>query len=180
MSVFGAGSMAGNGSPLPDNITPLTGDFIVVHFLQRQAVGTTFLRTRNDWPLHITLVTWFTAPDPNELLRQLAATAAQLKQFDAVLGGEEDFAMDARVTVIERQKDMDQLHRVLLAAAQETGGVVRDGRWTGDAYRAHVTHHDNEPAPGSGERLTVDGFSLVRLLPGNRCGVSYNFLLGAK
>lgn len=180
MAAFGAGSMAGNGDPQPDGIAPQAGDFIVVHFLQRQDVGTTFLRTRNDWPLHITLATWFTVPDPRQLLQRLVSTAARQKQFDAVLGAEADFDMGARVTLVEQQKDIHELHRSLLVDVHEAAGVVRSERWTGDAYRPHVTHHDNEPAPISGERLRVDGFSLVRLLTGNRCGVSYNFSLEAK
>ncbi|MEJ0073235.1 MAG: 2'-5' RNA ligase family protein [Candidatus Saccharibacteria bacterium] len=183
MAAFGVGSMQGGGvtggQPMSSQ-GPSEGDFILVYFLEHQAVGKEFARTRDTWPLHITLVTWFVAPAARQLVADLDAIIPGLRPFEAVLGKEEQFAEDTRVTLVKNQADVQRLHDTLAECVQTAAGEIRDKRWIGDRYTAHVTHHASEKPPRKGTRLDVTEFSLVRLLPGDTCGVARNFHLGVE
>src|SRR5690349_7548482 len=110
MAAFGVGSMPGtvpDGTSTPTR--PSTGDFIIVYFLDKQPVGTEFLRRRDEWPLHITLVPCFEASAPRKLIAGLGATKAQLQPFEAVLGAEEQFNDQTRVTLLKKPAAMSSL-----------------------------------------------------------------------
>jgi 2'-5' RNA ligase len=156
----------------------MPGDCILVYFLSEQSEGFEFKRTRNDWPMHITLVPWFVT-DAADLDEQLQNCAREAAPFDVVLGDEAQFNPDTRVTIPADTQDISQLHDQLLKCVEASGGKLRTDRWIRESYKAHVTHHDSQPIPRSGDTYRVDSFSMVTLLPGNRCKVTQRFPLGA-
>jgi 2'-5' RNA ligase len=154
------------------------GDFILVHFLDKQPVGGQFLRHRNDWPLHITLVPWFTADE--ELTRtQIAEMGLRLKPCVATFADVVDFNPQTRVTLMHSDGGINTLHERLLEVILRIGGQLRVLEWIGSNYRPHVTHHGNAPIPTSGQLLSMDQFSLVRLVPTNICEVMDHIPIGA-
>lgn len=158
---------------------PQPGDRILVYMLGEQPLGEQFRRKRLEWPLHITLVPWFSVTDEQGLLASIGAFAARERQLEIALGGVEHFNAHTEVTLVAEQVAIHQLHDDLLAAVRAGGGEPRNLQWTGPGYRAHVTHHDNQPIPAIGLTLRIESFALVRLLDGDICEVERNFILGA-
>jgi hypothetical protein len=64
----------------------MPGDCIVVYFLKPQPPGYEFARTRDDWPLHITLVPWFGNVAVEDIRAALQKCAEAVKPFTLVLG----------------------------------------------------------------------------------------------
>ena len=150
-----------------------TGDCILVYFLDEQPLGKQFLRKRKEWPLHITLAPWFEVVDEPALIANLEALAGRTESFSIQLGPVEQFGNNATVTVVVDQTAVRKLQEVLLKVVAS----VRDNRWVGKHYKAHVTHHDGQPSPETGAVLDLSAFWLVRLLPDNVCEIAHRFAL---
>lgn len=157
-----------------------TGDFILVHFLDDEPVGKTWERRRSQWPLHITLVPWFGSASEDELIEALRQFGATRKAFGLVLGETERFNENTVVSLIQNQTDILSLHKDLLTVVQKPGVQLTSTRWVGDAFKAHVTHHEGVRIPQTGGRLSVGTFSLVALLPLNQCKVIHHIELRAE
>lgn len=163
------------------------GSLIIVHLVERRPEGTIFRRTRAEWPLHMTLVPWFTITEKGcgQLLAALRSYSATKASSAVHVGGEELFGAekDVPVNLIVEQQPVAKLHDELSAIV---GQSVQE-HWPeseGRAYRAHITHHNSTDGihrrfPGDEE--VIDGFTVVRLLDDNGvqfCEVVQNFLFG--
>lgn len=158
---------------------PKPGDFIVVHLVEDRAAGAQFERARLQWPLHITLAPWFSAPDEAHVTTALSEAATTLQPFDATVGEERAFGVDGEipVNVIENQADIKPLHQAIIAKIREAGGEFENTRFIDPSYTAHITHHAGTRRQ-QGDIERVDDFHLVRLLPPNTCEVVGRFVLG--
>ena len=156
------------------------GDDILVAFLDRQPEGFEFERHRKDWPLHVTLVSWFAAGDQEGLDVALARLAKDQQRFVVRLGEEELFgpSSDVPVNVVSDQVALAGLHQRLSEVVAASAVRMPDTTWAGDAYRAHVTQHGGPDDRNTGDEFTVDSFYRVHLLLGNICRVEKQFLLG--
>jgi 2'-5' RNA ligase len=169
----------------------LQTQYILVHFVETQKIGHRFIRSRAEWPLHITLIPWFTvhAELTTPFIAALTERAQQCCRFDATVGEEHAFTApngDKRVPVnlMANQKPFRNLHNQLL-------NLVRDyymsfevtNPYIGDRFRAHITHHTKDGVVyrcTQGDTLHIKDFSLVRLIPGKdtqKCEVVENFYL---
>jgi 2'-5' RNA ligase superfamily len=166
-------------SNLPNVFTTQVGDYILVYFLDEQPVGRRFAKTRNDWPLHVTLVTWFMSDDIDVMKEALQGSAEYSPALQVVLGEDVQFNADTLVSVVADQSGVAMLHGALLATLNEAGVTLRDEQWSGERYTAHVTHHDTEPVPKAGDVLDIAQCSLVKLLPAKVCEVVQHFPFGA-
>ena len=155
-----------------------TGDVILVHFLDNQPLGLRFLRQCNGWPLHVTLMPWFSVADEIALQAELARLATRTSQFTTSFGNQIAFNPETDVTLVQDTSGLHQLHLDLLNIATRNGASQRTSNWVGDAYKPHVTHHDGQPIPQTGDALPIYDFSLVRLLADNVCEVVRHFNLG--
>lgn len=154
-------------------------DYILVHFVEPVAVGYQFERSRNAWPLHITLVPWFYGAMDMPLQRALQIVARPIAPVTVRVGGEALFGpnKDIPVNVISNPEALHELHESLLVAVQTAEGVVENPQFIGDTYTPHITHH------GSGRRhegdaVQVGDFHLVQLHEQNKCQVVARFPLG--
>jgi hypothetical protein len=153
------------------------GDVIVIHFLERQPVGKRFLRHRNDWPLHVTLLPWFFVPDEAALQAELSKLASATPLISTIFAEQAKFNPTTNVTLVRDATLLHKLHIDLLNSAGKVDAQHRTLEWTGDNYQPHATHHDGQPVPQTGDELVVDNFSLVRMLDGNMCEVVRHFEL---
>lgn len=155
-----------------------TGDLLVVNFIGPMQVGAQFERTRHEWPLHITMAPWFYLEDTETLSAALNGVADSADAFEVEVGGEELFGLerDVAVNVVIPQSAEMLLHRAIVSAIRDAGGVFRDERWIGQSHRPHITHHDDNRRY-EGDVELFDNFHLVRLLPGNLCEVAEEFVL---
>ena len=156
----------------------MPGDLILVYFLENQQVGYEFVRTREDWPMHITLVPWFGSADPRLLETDLQKLAHGIRPFTVTLGEEQKLNPETTVHVVADSVEIRRLHEALMMLSEAAGGKLRTDRWILGRYKAHVTHHETQPLPQTGGTYTVGAFWLVSLLPGRRCKVVAKFELG--
>jgi|GEM_PF-1394572 len=131
---------------IPDNTVPC----ILVHLVERVAVGGKFAKTRADWPLHITLVPWFYVekarlPALNTALR---AYARETPAFVTEVGEERFFGpnQDIGVNVIANQLPLQALHRDLKQLVEAMSVGFKPGASPASGverfYDAHITHHN--------------------------------------
>jgi hypothetical protein len=154
------------------------GDYILVHFVKPQPVGLRFERTRHEWPLHMTLVPWFSVGDDEELEVGLSEVAGKFSSFKVVVGEEAMFGPygDVLVNVIANHEADLPLHLALVEMLKANKAEYFNDRWVGLGHRAHITHHTQERCH-EGDELLVDDFHLVRLTPPNTCEVIKRFAL---
>lgn len=157
---------------------PRAGDLIVVHFPETVEVGYRFERRRSQWPLHITMAPWFSAPEDADVQGQLQAIAHTAGPFTYTVGGVEYFGArsDVPVNVIEHNERLIELERNLITVLQGAGVLFMPGAHI-ESFRPHITHHGMMQRH-EGETLRFDDFHAVKLDEGNMCEVYQRYPLG--
>ena len=157
------------------------GSLIVVHLVDPREVGDRFARTRMGWPLHITLVPWFTLNPEPEALQALESVAKASVQFSVFVGEDAMFGPHKRIAVslIAEPKQCAELHRGLVDSLRPLDFVFASDRWVGESYRPHITHH-GERRRQPGETRDIKDFTLVRLVDQHTCEVVRHFTLGGE
>lgn len=159
---------------------PELGSHILIHMVDEVAVDSQFLRSRLSWPLHITLVPWFTTPETGDLEREVGAAVSQFEPFDTemgevvMLGPDEDIP----VTLMADPEPLRAVQTALIKAVKAANGNIESERWTGAAYKPHVTHH-GERRLDTGQHEPIDDVHLVRVDADRVCTVVKRFALGA-
>jgi 2'-5' RNA ligase len=154
-----------------------TGDFILVYFLDDEPVGKTWERSRNHWPLHITLVPWFGLRHNTRVVPLLEECAKRHAAFNVTVADVEHFNESTTVSLLQDQTDIHLLHTDLIEVVQELGAQLASTPWIKEGYTAHVTHHGGMRVPIKDEVLQLRKFSLVALEPFNRCRIVQHFNL---
>lgn len=156
------------------------GSYIIIHLVEPKEEGRTFRRTRLGWPLHITLVPWFTSLDDAKMTVALAALARKQPAFTVTVGEEALFGseQDVAVSLVATTAPCEALHRALVDMLRSQNVVFASERYMEAEYRPHVTHH-GERRRRSGDIETVNDITLVRLLDQQTCEVVRHFKLGA-
>lgn len=142
-------------------------DFVIVVMLEPQKVGFRF----NLWPLHITLLPWFSAPDVTAVEEACSEVVDEFKPFTVRAGERAYFGAGRRLAVklIEDSGQLKNLHKKLLSAVTEKGWEV-PGRYTGDQFKPHVTQKRGRDAEGEIEIRKI--YIVERLEQGYRKVVS--------
>lgn len=114
------------------------------------------------WPLHLTVVPWFEAPNVNAVSQALRPILARFQPFKVNSGPMAYFGSKKRtVTLIEPNTNLQRLHNELLSAVLAQGWQLK-GRYTGEQFKPHITHKQGR-APAS--ELIIDYLWLVEALP---------------
>jgi 2'-5' RNA ligase len=153
------------------------GDLIVVHMLEPQAMGSYFSRSR--WPLHITLLPWFSANEAQllQLRRQLQQLALTLPPVTAVVGAEAQFGPQQNIPVNVIAGNMLQpLHQALLNLAQLLQLPLASTDYTDKNFTAHISRYEDRYA-SEGDQLALHDFYLVALQRDNSCQIVGRFEL---
>ena len=157
------------------------GDLILVHMLEPQEIGSYFDRHR--WPLHITLLPWFSArPDQHAQLRQTLTQVAQTVPPAAVtVGGIAQFGphKDIPVNLIADQTTLVPLHQALLDLIHELGMPLVSAEWIGPTFTAHISRYEDRHA-NAGDTVRVGSFYLVQLLNERTCQILGRFDLNGQ
>lgn len=158
---------------------PKPGDYIIVHMVDEVPTDYRFERKRLTWPLHITLLRWFAVPDISKYEARLEEVAAATPSSIALVGHEIAFGENGEVPVniIADMTALQGLHRALLESLRESGGTLESVRWSGEAYRPHITHHGDHRRHAGDDEL-IDDFTLVRVEDDAMCRVVRHFVLG--
>ncbi|TFC04065.1 hypothetical protein E3O42_05560 [Cryobacterium adonitolivorans] len=120
-----------------------------------------------EWPLHVTVLPPFltdAAPgDVADAIRRAALNQAPL----TVIAGEDTLfgrRHNIPVTLMLPHVELTRLHHTLVAAIRPFAAAPDEPAFTGDGFRAHVTH--KPPARiHPGQPLTLSQVALVDMLP---------------
>lgn len=156
------------------------GALILVIALEDLPIGYTFDRTRQSWPLHITLLNWFTTQDEPSTLDALAHSASLVEPFVVLVGDDAMFGSenDVPVSLLENDAELKALHKNVLKTVLDTGGELsQETVWIGDDYTPHATHHGSKRAK-PGENVTVSRICIVTVHEGDKCEVARYIPLG--
>ncbi len=159
------------------------GALLLVYLVEKHRVGYSFVRSRHKWPLHITLVPWFSiSPDREALLvNNIELFLKSTTPFEVIDTQNELFGPDGDipVRVVAAQESLKSIHICLLDLIEQGGGKINDQevQWIGDNYRAHITIHDNDNREDQTKEL-IDEVTLLRLVENNYCRVEQKFKIG--
>lgn len=162
---------------------PTAGSHIAVIMVDKLPKGAAFRRKRMEWPLHVTVMPWFSVAKPQHLLLQdLETITKKRKSFrlavdsDALFGPKKDIS----VSLVQKNENISSLHQELLRYVL-AHGAVEDSyvQWLGDAYRPHITHH-GKIRPNTGDIISADGLTIVKLLEDDICEVVTDLQFGGR
>lgn len=115
------------------------------------------------WPLHITLMPWFSAEDEAELTKSLQQDIAKLRVIEVKIGRKTWFGYDLPVRLIEPKTELRRLHNALLIAVKRAGGELRAKTYTGVKYAPHITVRGQRTIEG-GHKLIIATLALIKNL----------------
>jgi 2'-5' RNA ligase len=149
--------------------------------VEDRPVGFRFVRSRGEWPLHITLVPWFTIQNEALINSCLEEVASTNEAFNVTVGALDMFGThnDVPVNVIHEQEKIKELHMGLIASLRNLGATFIEERWIDHGYHAHITRHESQGKwRDQGDTERVNDYHLVRLVDGNVCEIVKRFVLG--
>ncbi|HWT55643.1 MAG TPA: 2'-5' RNA ligase family protein [Candidatus Microsaccharimonas sp.] len=157
------------------------GALILVVALEDLPVGSTFKRTRQDWPLHVTLLNWFTVASAQHTIAALTQSLMAMEPFTIHVDRDAFFGPnnDVPVSLFTDESELKALHTQILATVQENGGkLAQETVWIGDEYTPHTTHHGDKRAR-PGDDFIVSRVCVVTVHDDDQCEVTrYIPLLG--
>ena len=118
----------------------------MVLMLDAHPVGFRF----NMWPLHITLLPWFSAPNLSQVEEICADVASTMPSFTVEVGERAYFGGPKRKLAVMKIKEhhkLNQLHYLLRQQVLENEWELM-GRYTGERYTPHVTQKRGVDAEG--------------------------------
>lgn len=92
------------------------------------------------WPLHVTLLPWFEAPDGKavEACVRVATNSTRPCSVSTTERGYYGLKGNLPVMKLEITSQLQTLHKTLLSAVEEQGWEVK-GRYIGNNYTPHIT-----------------------------------------
>lgn len=137
---------------MPENIN---GEYLAVHMVNPANVGDRFTM----WPLHMTLLPWFAAPDADIVKQKLEPVLQEVSPFEVMVGARDYLGRnhDVPVRLVQNTPQLQDLHEKLLQTVEANGWELK-GRYTGEHYIPHVTQKAGQDASGT---LQVDSVYIV-------------------
>lgn len=157
--------------------------FAIISSLEPLQRGDTF----ESWPLHVTVMTWFSLPTHQERAfdNALRNRMHDIKPFEVTGAKQELFGPDSDVPVrlLGRVGMLGSLHNQILPVIERMSGEIipENSDFVGDGYRPHITDQPHGRF-GEGETVLLDS---MQLISGDTDGPrkvleTYNFLKGRK
>lgn len=138
----------------------MTSNYVIVHTLQKMTAG----QNISHWPLHITLVPWFSAGCTEaQLTNLLRKTASNHKNMALLVLNEVVFneKKNLVVNLIDTSPELDKLHIDLIKDLRHVVSARINSNYIQDGYTPHITHQGKQSMNPSDE-VVLDSFNLVR------------------
>ncbi len=169
---------------MSDDKAPQPPKYILAYLLDNPPVGYSFVRSRDNWPYHITLLPWFKTDHLQDLQQGLRLFCARSQRFSITIGRHQLFGTehDISVNVLRNPTRFQLLHEGILALINGMDVLDYNTRFIGDRYTPHVTrHHNGEDGCRDGQMVSVTGVHLIKLAYQDTCEVIdyYPFLADA-
>ena len=135
-------------------------EFVVAYMVEPVDIGTRFTL----WPLHMTLLPWFDAPDVEAVRQGLAKKLTATRAFEVLVGERSSFGINKLpVMLMKPNAELQALHEKLLGSVEENDWQLR-GRFTGATFKPHITQKAGKDAIGT---LRIDELSIIEAQPQN-------------
>ncbi len=134
----------------------LDPSYLLTYFVEPMQIGRTF----SDWPLHITIIPWFSVKNieqADEALEQIAGNHQPLK----AIGSTRETFGEHDVCLVEPADVLRTIHKAVYASLQSLDARFISTEFFGDNYNPHVTTQ-GEAIFAVGEHILLNGFYLVR------------------
>lgn len=114
------------------------------------------------WPLHVTIVPWFSVGSNQGARLNLAleTLAKQHKHLQAVIDHTETWG-DHIVEVIAPNPLLKSFHLDVLRMLEQHNFVIQNPKYTGEIYRPHVTRQKRAGKLSIGDVLELSSFVLI-------------------
>ena len=120
-----------------------------------------------EWPLHVTVLPPFlTDAAPGDVADAIRLAALNQAPLTVIAGEDTLFGRrhNIPVSLLLPNDELSRLHHTLVAAIRPFAAAPDEPAFTGDGFRAHVTH--KPPARiHPGQSLTLSQIALVDMLP---------------
>ena len=127
------------------NASKASKEFVITAMLEPIEVGTQFTM----WPLHITLLPWFNAPNIEIVQKNLEAIVKSRKSFQVTVGDIAYFGQrKLPVKLIQNTSELQRLHNDLVLMTSKNKWEL-PGRYVGDYFKPHVTNKAGREAKGT-------------------------------
>ena len=133
----------------------MTYEYILVALLDDHRPGDAFAQ----WPLHVTLVPWFSPLDLKQFIEELKRKAGMYAQITSTVGEQRIWGPHT-VNVIDRVPVLQELHTELLALVRLHGRLLINEQYTGENYTPHVTRQSTIAA-AQGRIVTIHAVYLI-------------------
>lgn len=133
-------------------------DFVIVHILDEYETGKQF----SMWPLHVTLLPWFDAPDANGVVEALTPLLEKSAPINVQLGDFAKLGAKRTARMLITSTDLKTLHEQLLKIVEDNGWPIR-GRYTGSHFSPHITRTSGRDYNGDG--FVIDSLHIAEALP---------------
>lgn len=116
------------------------------------------------WPLHMTILPWFSAPNIETVIAHTRDVVVNLKPFKVQVGQRAYFGQrKLPVKLIDNSHELQDLHERLLGMVNDNGWEIK-GRYTGPNFRPHVTQKAGRDAGGE---LLINKIHIAEAQPQN-------------
>lgn len=137
-------------------MSELKPDQILVVLLEQLPAEQEF----SNWPLHITVLPWFNGVDQTTLDKELLELTANTTPIKVDLGAQEMFGAnkDTPVRTLNDSPELVRIHQKIKDIVTASSGNILNPKYTGKAYRSHVTIQSNKQLQKS---YILDNLTLV-------------------
>ena len=154
--------------------------YTLVSFINPIVVGTEY--DMSDWPLHITLADVF-AIDRAGTKIELKLTALTAKRSPFSVSADKEASLGvARVVLLDRNKDLLELHGQLIDLLEANGAIFNNPEFMREGYLPHSTIQKTGRLY-DGDKVTISVLAFIDMFPDNdwqRRKVINLFTLGGK
>lgn len=133
----------------------MTKEYVVVALIHPMNMGDVF----ESWPLHMTLVPWFTLDNKRLFMDDAQKLAKRYSRIDSVVGEVRQWG-NLSVNVLERTPRLHSLHIDLLQLVRSHGQLKVREQYTGEHYTPHITHQKYTSVM-KGEHVVISSIYLV-------------------
>lgn len=129
-------------------------EYTVAHILDPHETGARFTM----WPLHVTVVPPFEAPDLESVLNAFEPVITATPSVFMHLGGLAKFGANRTVQKLVPSTELSMLHGKLLETGEQEGWKL-SGRYTGERFTPHITRKAGRLYSGTG--FLLDSLAVV-------------------
>ena len=134
---------------------PKTHEYLVCLLVDDFEIGDTF----TNWPLHVTVVAWFTVDDSEYFTRLAELRSAKIPSFTAKVGERRKMSRHT-VNVVRKTDELQLLHETMMSLVKSTGRLLTKEDFYYEKYQPHITHQKNIAAE-PGDELRFEHVYLI-------------------